>query len=105
MSPDGMIVEVMIGPPGSTVASLMAARQPVPRPVLLRGELDTGTNITGVDVGVLQQLGLPPGLATTTTTVAGPLPVNLYRVSLSLPCGGRLLLISDGARNEFTLGD
>jgi hypothetical protein len=125
----------MVGVKGQTAASLIAAGQPVPRPLLIRALIDTGTDITAIAASVLTQLGLSPVQQHTTQTVSGPVSVQLFEVSLSLPPASpllvldrllvmqlptpltgidsllgldvvdRLLLILDGPRREMTVAD
>lgn len=50
--------------------------------------IDTGTTITSVAAVVLRRLGTEPITQATTTTATGESPVDLYRVSLSIPAPG-----------------
>ena len=75
---------MLIGLDGQATIALRSAGQPVPPPVLARGLLDTGTNITSIAATVLQQLGLAPSAAGTTQTASGAVGVNLFTVSLSI---------------------
>ena len=83
-SPDGLIVEVKIGPDSQRILSLQAAGQAVPRPLLVRAVVDTGSDISCVAASVLTQLGLSPARSATTTTTAGAQQVRLFKVSLSI---------------------
>jgi hypothetical protein len=137
---DGYLLDVMVGLNGQRTAALVAARRPVIAPLLVRAMVDTGSDVTGVASRIVNYLGQPPVVQTTTHTVSGPLSVYLFDVSLSIPRGGNLtgpllvldqlrimempsslpanievlfgrdalakcLFISDGPRDEFTLGD
>ena len=138
-SGDGLFLNVMVGLNGKDTADLQAAGQVIPRPLLLRGQLDNGSNITCVAARVLHHFGLLPRYYTTTTTTVGGAQVGVYEVSFSIPQQGtltgpllvldylqvmewvdppegvevlvgldvleRLLMIHDGPRKEFTLGD
>jgi hypothetical protein len=80
----GLAVPVLIGLDGQTTTVLRSAGQPVRPPVLARGLLDTGSNITAIAASVLQQLGLAPTTTGTTQTVSGAVAVDLFTVSLSI---------------------
>jgi hypothetical protein len=99
VTPDGYLLPVVIGLSGQDSADLVAAAQPVPRPVLVQGEIDTGTNITCVAARVLNQLGLTAAsTGHTTQTVGGTAQAQLFHVSLSIPPIGALqasLLVLD----------
>jgi hypothetical protein len=92
------MLPVMIGVNGSRVAALTASGQAMPRPQLARAVIDTGSDITAIDPGVIARLGVPPFRQHNTQTVAGQVSVDLYEVSLSLPPAGRVtipLLVQD----------
>jgi hypothetical protein len=90
IDPDGYIVEVMVGLNGAATANLLAAGQPIPAPLLLRGAIDSGTDVTCVDVQVLNRFGLSPFHRLSSTTAAGVITASLYEVSFSIPRIGRL---------------
>jgi hypothetical protein len=75
----------MVGVNGQTTASLAATAQAIPRPQLVRGLLDSGTDITGVSGSVLAALQLQSIRQQTTQSLAGTIPVHLYEVSLTIP--------------------
>jgi hypothetical protein len=88
---DGLIVPVMVGLTGKDTTALVSLGQPVPRPVRLQGEIDTGSNITCVSARALSQLGLTvASSAHRTHTVGGIQPANLFEVSLSIPPVGAM---------------
>jgi hypothetical protein len=88
---DGYLVPVVVGLSGKDASALLSAGQPVPKPLVLQGEIDTGTNITCVSARALTRLGLTPSSTShSTQTVGGSLPVRLFEVSLSIPPTGRL---------------
>jgi hypothetical protein len=64
--------------------SLIAAGRGLPAPLRAAGLLDTGSNVTCVAKGVVSGLGITPVVRTTTQTFAGPVPVDLYEVSVSV---------------------
>src|SRR5262249_15694248 len=66
------------------LAALQQVGAPFPRALLLRGLIDTGTNITAIDPQVVQQLGLILRGSLPTQTAAGSISVNLYEISLSI---------------------
>jgi hypothetical protein len=88
---DGYVLPVVIGLSGQDAANLVAAGQPVPRPILVQGEIDTGTNITCVASRVLNQLGLTAASSGhTAQSVSGTHQARLFHVSLSIPPVGAL---------------
>jgi hypothetical protein len=80
----GLILPVLIGLDGQETAARLAAGQPIPAPVEIRGLVDTATDVTAVAASVLQQLGIPVDHTVTTQTAAGAVTVNVKEVSLSL---------------------
>src|SRR5437868_4876711 len=61
LQPDGAIVEVLIGWSASDVQKLRMALKPIPVSVSASALLDTGAEITCLDVSLVQALGLPVG--------------------------------------------
>ena len=104
---DGMIVEAVFGLQGSQTAALLQAQQPIPRPQHIRSLIDCGTDTTAIASKVFQQLGLGPVARGSSQTAAGAVPVNLYRVSLTIagPAGraGPVLAIPDLLVSELTV--
>jgi hypothetical protein len=95
---DGFIVQVMVGLNGAGTAKLLAAGQPIPAPILLRGAIDSGTDVTCVDSQVLKRLGLSLIRQMTSTTAAGVITADLFEVSFGIPRTGSLtapLLVLD----------
>ncbi len=90
LTSDGLEMAVMIGLTGKDIADLVATGQPVPRPILLRGVIDTGTNITVVAAAALSPFGLLPMGSGMAHTVSGSQPARLFEVSFSIPAVGRL---------------
>jgi hypothetical protein len=84
VQPDGLIIDVLLGVSGAEAHKLIAAAQPVPRPVFARAVLDTGTDATAVSPRIVQALGLVSSGTAQTHTAAGPVNVPYYEVSLSL---------------------
>jgi hypothetical protein len=87
---DGLELPVMIGLNGGAIAHLLSLGRPIPRPQLLRGAIDTATNITVVAAPVLRRFNLPQYGRGTTHGIGGPLRVQLFEVSLSIPPVGAL---------------
>ena len=84
VQPDGLIVDVMIGPDASTCIDLKQAGQPIPRPLRVRGVMDTATDLTAVAPRVLQALGLSAIGHARTSTAGGQINVGVYEISLSI---------------------
>ncbi|HEY7428400.1 MAG TPA: hypothetical protein VH682_29480 [Gemmataceae bacterium] len=88
----------MIGLDGQTTTALVAVGQPVLAPILCRGLIDTGTDITSVASKVLRRLGLnTPTVQATTQTVRGSAPVDLFEVSVNV------LDLGNPSRPKFVL--
>ena len=83
--PEGWILPVVVGVNGQTTTALVAAGQSVPPPQTIRALLDTGTDITGLAAYVLSRLGLGLIRQHSTQTVSGPLSIQVFEVSLSVP--------------------
>lgn len=74
------------------LSALMATQPPrclrvaqaIPRPSRVRGEINTGTNITCVSLPILQALAVPMQLQSSTQGISGSVPARLYEVSVSL---------------------
>jgi hypothetical protein len=84
LSPDGLIVQAVFGLNGRDTATLVRTGQPIPRPVQVRALLDNGTDATAIAPHVFQRLGLTSRVSGSTQTAAGPVQVNVYRVSLTI---------------------
>lgn len=85
LQPDGLICDVLIGLDGKATTALAASGQPILAPVLCRGMVDTGTDITCVAPVVLRQLALNVPVAKTRTgSTTGTAPVNLFEVSVNV---------------------
>jgi hypothetical protein len=83
-------VAVVISLKHQTMAALVAAGQPLPAPVWATGILDTGSSISCVKANILQKLGLPAIVQTSTQTSGGVVSTRLFEVSLSIPPAGNL---------------
>src|SRR5260370_31450691 len=83
-------LKVLVGHDFRHQRTLLAAGQPLPRPVWTLGVIDTGSNVTCVTAAVLQKLGLVFTGQVASHTAAGQVIVNLFEVSLSIPPPGNL---------------
>jgi hypothetical protein len=63
---DGLLVDVSIGLDGATTAAQFATGQPLTAPIITRGEIDTGCNVTAVSSAILRRLGVPIQFQSTT---------------------------------------
>jgi hypothetical protein len=86
---DGLVVGVMIGMDSANCQALQQSGQPIPRPILVQGIMDTGTDATAVAHRLIHALGLPLYGSAQTSTAAGQVNVGVYEISLSIvPPGG-----------------
>ena len=101
---DGLICDVLIGLDGLATAALAVAGQPILAPILCRGLIDTGSDITCVNSAVLRRLGLnKPSVQATTQTVRGSAHVDFIcqdivkklKGSSQKVRGGQILLKAD----------
>ncbi len=84
-TPEGWSFDVLIGLPRHRMMQFQRAGTPIPPPLLVRAVIDTGSDVTCVASRVRAIFGLRRlRRASTTTTAAGQVRVNLYRVSLSI---------------------
>jgi hypothetical protein len=81
ISPAGLEVDVLVNLEAAALVPLWQSGAQAP-PIQGRGLIDTGSDITAVSLTILQQLGVQPLVQTTTQSIAGGVPVNLYKVSL-----------------------
>lgn len=79
--PDGLVVDVVVNVEVPVLIPLWA-KGTGPSPISGRGIIDTGSDITGVKLPILQHLAIPTIRRATTKGIAGALSVNLYRISL-----------------------
>jgi hypothetical protein len=92
-----MVLPVLIGLNGQATADQLALGQKPTPPVLATALIDSASDVTCIATRIVQHLGLPLLLGTTTHSIAGSVQVNLYEVSLSVlrPGPGRALFTSD----------
>ena len=81
--PAGLLVDVAVNLEATLLVHLRS-RRGGPSLVQARGLIDTGSDVTAVALPILQTLAIPAIQKATTQGVGGPVPVNLYRVSLHL---------------------
>ena len=87
LTPQGPVVELLIGVSQPREAALRQQSQPVPEPARLRALLDTGASGTVVDPEIIRHLALTPtsaGQVATPATPTVPQPVDLYDVRITL---------------------
>jgi hypothetical protein len=88
LTTEGLELQVMIGLCSSDMRTFQAAGMPIPRPPVVTGIIDTGSNCCCISARVAGLLGLgSKGLGSTQTT-GGTVPTNLYKVSLYIPRPG-----------------
>jgi hypothetical protein len=84
IGPDGLIVDVLVNLDAAALLPIRSSGQPR-SPISGKGIIDTASNVTGVSPAILQQLGpLRKGSPTSTQALGGPVPVQLYWVSLHI---------------------
>jgi Aspartyl protease len=83
-SPAGLTLTVVIALNANELAKRRAAGSLIPPPLSATAIIDTGSDASSVDGALLRQLGLTAVSHTSTRTVAGQVPVDLFEVSLSI---------------------
>lgn len=96
ITPAGAIVDILVGVSARGVLVLRQSGQPIPQPVPMRADLDTGSFSTCIDAQLLSPLGLQPlgrRALSTASTGAGLLVCDEYKVSLTIvhPSGNAAL--------------
>ena len=81
IGPDGLVLDVLVNVDAAALLPLRAAGQSRP-PLVGKGVIDTGSNVSGVSPTLLRQPGGQSVGTTSTVGIGGPYPVQLYRVSL-----------------------
>jgi hypothetical protein len=84
ISPAGLRVPVMIGLNAGDLAKAQSSGTRFPPPTSGIAEVDTGSNVTAVSQTLIQPLGVSPTRTQKTQTISGQIPVNRFRVSLSI---------------------
>jgi hypothetical protein len=88
LTTEGLELPVMIGLCSSDMKALQAAGSPVPRPLVVNGLIDTGSNCCCISARVSSLLGIFPIRQGSAQTAGGTVLVNLYKVSLFIPKPG-----------------
>ncbi len=81
--PDGLVVDVLVNLDAAVLLPLRAAGQSR-SPLVGKGVIDTGSNVSGVSSAFLKQLGGRSVGTSSTVGIGGSYPVQLYRVSLHI---------------------
>jgi len=92
ISPQGAILNALIGLSEARQGALKAAGQAIPNLVPIRALVDTGASATCVDPSVLQALNLSPTgntMVVTPSTGGKPAAVDQYDVGLIVPPADR----------------
>ncbi len=86
LTQEGALVDIGVGLSDSSLQALRAASRPVPSPVTARALLDTGAEITCIDLSLVQALGLPlAGTTFANLPAHGGLTLGaLYDISLTI---------------------
>jgi hypothetical protein len=82
------MLDLFVGVSGPKAQALQAAGQPIPVQVPARFLIDTGASVTGIDIALVQQLGLTPtGSMQIHTPSTGGTPQSMpqYDVGISIP--------------------
>jgi hypothetical protein len=77
-------VDVRVNLSAPALINIHAAGGPAPSSLPARAQIDTGSTVTVVATSIIGRLGIAPVIQTTTQGIGGSLPVQLFRVSLSI---------------------
>ena len=83
-SPAGLVVDALVGLPGSMMTALQQAGRPIPAPMLIRALLDTGADATSLSARCALRLSLKVFGRVGMQTASGSVRVNQYEVSFSI---------------------
>jgi hypothetical protein len=103
LTSEGLELLVMIGLCSADMKKLQTASAPVPRPPVVTGILDTGSNGCCISARVASLLGIIPIAQTSTQTAGGTVAVNLYKVSLFIPKPGETEFLA--AADSWTVSE
>ena len=87
LSPDGPLVDLLVGVSRARADALTRQKLAIPTPVQIRAVIDTGASSSCVDAGILSSLHLTPTGSTpihTPSTGGTPHTASQYDVSLTL---------------------
>ncbi len=76
ISPDGLLLSVLIGLDRRASRALAASGGAIPRPEFVGAAIDTGSDVTAVSSRVLTSLGAQSGVWVQTHTAAGPVSAS-----------------------------
>jgi hypothetical protein len=82
--PDGLLVPTLVGLGAAAMQNLLAQGKPLPAPLHVRGQLDSGSALTAVAPWLLSALNAVPGPIAQTQTVTGSVSVRFYQISFSI---------------------
>jgi hypothetical protein len=88
LTTEGMELLVMVGLDSRDMRARQAAGMPIPRPAIVPGIIDTGSNCCCISARVASLLGIVPIRQSSSQTAGGSVSVNLYKVSLFIPRPG-----------------
>lgn len=91
----GAIIQLQADAPAPVRQALTAAGRTPPPTQPLPAVIDTGATISGIDITVLQALGLQPTGTANIGGVAGPNAHGLYTVDLHIPLGQQRLSLAN----------
>jgi hypothetical protein len=102
--PDGLLVDVAIGLDANTCQDLLQTGQPIPPPIRARAAVDSAADLSAISPRLAGVLNLAPVTTAQTHTAAGPMPVPVFEISLSIvPIGaGPLFTIPHLLATELT---
>jgi hypothetical protein len=84
VAPDGLMMPALVGPDARAMQKLLARNKPVPKPIQVRSQIDTGSVVTEVGPGILTALSATPGGSSRTQTASGVAMVRFYRISFTI---------------------
>lgn len=102
IGPSGAVIDVLIGVDDLRRHQLTGAGRPVPPPVPVRVQLDTGASLSGLAPRVFAALGLEAvgttAILTPSTPLHAPHQCDEFLVSLAVVAGGSAVPFIDSAR-------
>jgi hypothetical protein len=96
ISPDGPLLDILVGVSHPREEALKAASQPIPAPVPVRALIDTGASCSCLDSQIITRLALTPtGSIPGHTPSTGTTPYNFsqFDISLIIPLQSPTLII------------
>ncbi len=84
LSPDGLLLPAFLGLDAAAMQDLLSQGMPVPRPIQVQTQIDTGSLVTGVTPRLIRAIGAAPGGSARTLTAGGFAFVPFYRISFTL---------------------